>query len=51
MYVDLCDFVSHGEKVIISGLSSPAVLTPSGFVNYARAIGLQATSILYLFWH
>jgi hypothetical protein len=27
-------------KVIISGLSSPEVLTPTGFLNYARAIGL-----------
>ncbi|KAF9462426.1 hypothetical protein BDZ94DRAFT_728028 [Collybia nuda] len=28
-------------NVIISGLSSPEVLTPAGFLNYARAIGLS----------
>lgn len=27
-------------NVIISGLSSPEVLTQAGFLNYARAIGL-----------
>jgi len=28
------------SQVIISGLSSPEVLTVDGFVNYARAVGL-----------
>ncbi|TCD62600.1 hypothetical protein EIP91_006646 [Steccherinum ochraceum] len=28
-------------NVIISGLSSPAVLTPDGLINYARAIGFS----------
>lgn len=27
-------------QVVISGLSSPAVLTEDGIVNFARAIGL-----------
>lgn len=30
-------------QVIISGKSSPEVLTQEGFLNYARAIGLYAS--------
>lgn len=33
---------SQSLKVIISGLSSPEVLKPDGWLNYARAIGLYA---------
>jgi len=32
-------------QVIISGLSTPAVLTDDGILSYAKAIGLQAISL------
>ena len=31
---------SPAPQVVVSGLSSPAVLTDAGIVNFARAIGL-----------
>jgi len=34
------------SQVIISGLSTPAVLTDDGILSYAKAIGLQAISLL-----
>jgi len=45
VFLDSTHFPSTGliperRKVIISGKSSPQVLTKGGIVNYARAIGL-----------
>lgn len=39
-----CGLIRLAVQVIISGLSSPAVLTLDGVINYARAIGLCVSS-------
>ena len=40
-----CNEARHVSKGIISGLSSPGVLTDKGIINYARAIGLYVPVI------
>ncbi|KAE9401575.1 hypothetical protein BT96DRAFT_817684 [Gymnopus androsaceus JB14] len=44
----LTDGAYFALEVIISGLSSAEVLTDDGFLNFARAIGLQGQSALYI---
>ncbi|KAF8894847.1 hypothetical protein BD779DRAFT_1435196 [Infundibulicybe gibba] len=40
-FLDKSGGLGEPLNVIISGLSSPDVLTPAGFLNYARAIGFS----------
>lgn len=41
MLIDAGNGLGEPLNIIISGLSSPAVLTDHGFINYARAIGFS----------